>query len=78
MKIPVTWALDPALHGTSRGTKAEVIVGADVDVFRRRGRFVQLPLLRGQVTSTMTADQNRTDGLKALRRLQQRGHAGRM
>lgn len=34
LKIPVTWTLDPALHGTSLGTKAEVIVDADVDVFR--------------------------------------------
>lgn len=78
LNIPVTWALDPATHGTSVGTKAEVITDADVAEFAKMGDSISFHSWDGSVTSTMTADQIRTDTLKAIRWLQQRGHAGRM
>lgn len=78
LKIPVTWALDPATHGTSAGTKSEVITDADVATFAAAGDSISFHSYAGEVTSTMTADQIRTDTLKAIRWLQQRGHAGRM
>lgn len=76
--IPVTWALDPALNGTSVGTRAEVVTDADVAAFADAGDSISLHGWDGSVTSTMTADQVRADTLKAVRWLQQRGHAGRM
>lgn len=78
LKIPVTWALDPATHGTSVGTKSEVITDADVETFADAGDSISFHSWDGSVTSTMTADQIRTDTMKAIRWLQQRGHAGRM
>lgn len=78
LKIPVTWALDPATHGTSAGTKSEVITDADVATFAADGDSIGFHSYAGEVTATMTADQIRVDTLKAIRWLQQRGHAGRM
>ena len=74
---PVTWALDPALNGTGTG-KAEVITDADVETFAAAGDSISIHSWDGSVTASMTADEIATDNLKAIRWLQQRGHAGRM
>ena len=78
LDVPVTWALDPALLGTSVGTADEVITEADVATFAAAGDSISLHGWDGSATSAMTSTQIEQDTVKALRWLQQRGYAGRM
>lgn len=73
-KIPVTWALDPALHGTALGTKGEVITDAQVAQFYSEGDDMSIHAYDGAVTSTMTPAQIREDTLKSHQWLQDRGY----
>lgn len=76
--IPVTWALDPALLGTSVGTKNEVVTENDIAAAARAGDSISLHGWDGAATAAMTADEAATDTLRGLRWLQQRGYPGRM
>lgn len=73
--IPVTWALDPLLHGTNAGTKAEAITDAQVEQFYSEGDDMSIHAYAGEVTATMTAAQIRMDSLKSHQWLQDRGYA---
>lgn len=73
--IPVVWALDPAVNGTSVGTPSEVITDADVATFYAQGDDMSIHAYDGAVTSTMTPEQIRTDTLLSAAWLQERGYS---
>ena len=73
--IPVTWALDPATHGSSAGTTSEVITDADAATFYAAGDDLSLHGYDGFPTSGKTPAEIREDSLKALAWLQERGYS---
>lgn len=74
LKIPITWALDPALNGSNPGTSAEAITDADVATFYAQGDDISLHAYAGEVTATMTSQQIIADSLKGQAWLQERGY----
>jgi len=73
--IPVTWALDPMTHGTSTGTKGQVVTDAQVEQFYADGDDLSIHAYAGEVTATMTPAQIRLDTLKSHQWLQDRGYS---
>lgn len=72
--IPVTWSLDPAKLGTSLGTKAERITETDVmELGKENNNSMNFHGYTGDPTATMTKEQIRSDVVKSLKWLDQRG-----
>lgn len=71
--IPVTWALDPMLHGTGTG-KAAVVTDAQIAQFYADGDDLSIHAFAGEITATMTGEQIREDSLKSHQWLQDRGY----
>lgn len=74
LNIPITWALDPATHGSSAGTPSEVITDADVAQFYADGDDISIHGYDGFPTSGKTQAQIREDSLRALAWIQDRGY----
>lgn len=77
-RIPVTWAVDVTLIGTSVGTINEVVSEADIAQYAAAGDSISFHGWDGSVTSGYTAAECRTDSGRAIKWLQSRGYRGRM
>lgn len=76
--IPITWALDPTLLGTSVGTVNEVVTEAEIAQYAADGDSVSFHSWDGSATAAFTAAECRTDTARAVKWLQARGYKGRM
>lgn len=74
IKVPITWALDPALNGSNPGDPAEAITDADVALFYSQGDDMSIHAYAGEVTATMTAQQIIDDARKGQDWLVRRGY----
>lgn len=77
-QIPITWALDITLLGTSVGTINEVVTEGDIATYAAQGDSISFHSWDGSVTAAYTAAQCRTDTAQAVKWLQSRGYKGRI